>query len=275
MRDRDRKPPFRRPGGKPFEKGHKSSGRPAWREREASPDGPAILYGWHTVSAALANPERHIRKLLLTENAARRLADENIDTRVTPEIVRPNLIDQRLGPDAVHQGFLAEADPLPSPDIDTLAQEGIVLVLDQITDPHNVGAIMRSAAAFAVKAIVTTARHSPEATGVLAKSASGALELVPLVLVQNLARALNALNERGFLTVGLDSEGGEDLGKVELREPLALVLGAEGKGLRQLTRETCATVARLDMPGDIKSLNVSNAAVLALYIGASRLGLMG
>jgi 23S rRNA (guanosine2251-2'-O)-methyltransferase len=275
MSDRDRKPPFRRGGAKPFDKGRKPAGRPAWRDREPNPDGPSILYGWHTVSAALANPQRHIRKLLLTENAARRLADDNIDTRVTPEIVRPNLIDQRLGPDAVHQGLLAEADPLPSPDIDTLEQQGIVLVLDQITDPHNVGAILRSAAAFAVKAIVTTARHSPEATGVLAKSASGALELVPLVLVQNLARALNALNDRGFLTVGLDSEGGEDLGRVELRQPLALVLGAEGKGLRQLTRETCQTVARLDMPGEIKSLNVSNAAVLALYIGASRLGLMG
>ncbi len=248
-------------------------GRPGVTASPSS-DGPAILYGWHTVSAALANPGRRIRKLLLTENAARRLGEENIDTRVTPEIVRPQLIDQRLGPDAVHQGMLAEVDPLPSPDIETLQQEGIVLVLDQITDPHNVGAILRSAAAFAVKAIVTTARHSPEATGVLAKSASGALELVPLVLVQNLARALTALNERGFLTVGLDSEGSDDLSNVELREPLALVLGAEGKGLRQLTRETCAIVARLDMPGEIKSLNVSNAAVLALYIGASRLGLM-
>jgi tRNA(Leu) C34 or U34 (ribose-2'-O)-methylase TrmL len=128
--------------------------------------------------------------------------------------------------------------------------------------------------AFAVKAIVTTARHSPEATGVLAKSASGALELVPMVTVQNLARALNELNEAGFLTVGLDSEGTEDLAVIPLRQPLALVLGAEGKGLRQLTRETCNAVARLDMPGDIKSLNVSNAAVLALYVGASRLGLM-
>src|SRR5215208_5820750 len=137
MSDRDRKPPFRRGAGKAFEKGRKPAGRPPWREREASGDGPAILYGWHTVAAALANPQRHIRKLLLTENAARRLADENIDTRVTPEIVRPNLIDQQLGPDAVHQGFLAEADPLPSSDIDTLEQQGIVLVLDQITDPHN------------------------------------------------------------------------------------------------------------------------------------------
>src|SRR3984893_1961422 len=279
MSDRDRKQRFQRAPGKGHEKGfgkgRDAGRRPAWRDREASSDGPAILYGWHTVAAALANPQRQIRKLLLTENAARRLADENVDTRVTPEIVRPALIDQRLGPDAVHQGLLAEADPLPSPDIDTLPQPGILLVLDQITDPHNVGAILRSAAAFAVKAIVTTARHSPEATGVLAKSASGALELVPMVTVQNLARALTEMNDQGFMTVGLDSQGSENLGSVALQQPLALVLGAEGKGLRQLTRETCSVVARLDMPGEIKSLNVSNAAVLALYVGATRLGLMG
>src|SRR5450432_2377978 len=275
MSDRDRKQPFRRGGGKGADKAGQSGRRAPWRDRDASPDGPVILYGWHTVAAALANPRRQIRKLWLSENAARRLADDNIDPRVTPEIVRPALIDQRLGPDAVHQGLLAEADPLPSPDIDALPETGIVLVLDQITDPHNVGAILRSAAAFAVKAIITTARHSPEATGVLAKSASGALELVPLVTVQNLARALGELNDRGFMTVGLDSEGTEDLGTVALRQPLALVLGAEGKGLRQLTRETCSVVARLDMPGEIKSLNVSNAAVLALYIGATKLGLMG
>jgi 23S rRNA (guanosine2251-2'-O)-methyltransferase len=275
----DRKPPFRRPGGKPFDKtrdkGRTAGGRAAWRERDSGADEPVILYGWHTVTLALQNPARRFRKLVLTENAARRLADDNIALNITPEIVRPSQIDQRLGPDAVHQGLLAEADPLPSPDIETLEADGIVLVLDQITDPHNVGAIMRSAAAFAVKAIVTTNRHSPEATGVLAKSASGALELVPLVTVQNLARALTTLNERGFMTVGLDSEGGEDLSAMALQPPLALVLGAEGKGLRQLTRDTCSQVARLDMPGAIKSLNVSNAAVLALYIGATRLGLMG
>jgi 23S rRNA (guanosine2251-2'-O)-methyltransferase len=275
MSERDRKPQFRRGGGKASDRGRESGRRPPWRDRDANPDGPVILYGWHTVAAALANPQRRIRKLWLTENAARRLADEKTDTKVTPEIVRPSLIDQRLGPDAVHQGLLAEADPLPSPDIETLAQEGIVLVLDQITDPHNVGAIMRSAAAFGVKAIVTTARHSPEATGVLAKSASGALELVPLVTVQNLARALTEMNDQGFMTVGLDSQGSENLAAVALRQPLALVLGAEGKGLRQLTRETCSLVARLDMPGEIKSLNVSNAAVLALYIGSVGLGLMG
>lgn len=270
MNDRDRRPRVPRAGGNrgPRREARHGGGR------EPRTNDTVILYGWHTVSAALANPQRTIRKLFVTENAARRLADEAIETRVTPQVVRPSEIDHRLGPDAVHQGLLAEADPLPAPDIDTLPQDGLVLVLDQITDPHNVGAIMRSAAAFAVKAIVTTARHSPEATGVLAKSASGALEHVPLVIVQNLARALGAMNDRGFLTVGLDSDGEADLGAVPLRQPLALVLGAEGKGLRQLTRQTCSTVARLDMPGEIKSLNVSNAAVLALYIGASRLGLL-
>ncbi len=271
MSDHDRKRRFQRPTGKPSRSG---PARGSWRERNSHGDDVVILYGWHTVAAALANPRRRIRKLMLTENAARRLAEENIETRITPEIVRPQQIDHLLGPDAVHQGLLAETDPLPTPSIETLPEDGIVLVLDQITDPHNVGAIMRSAAAFAVKAIVTTARHSPEATGVLAKSASGALELVPLVLVQNLARALTALNERGFLTVGLDSAGEENLAAVPLRQPLALVLGAEGKGLRQLTRETCDVMTRLDMPGDIKSLNVSNAAALSLYICASRLGLM-
>src|SRR6202790_5875111 len=131
MSERDRKPKFRRGGGKASNPGHEPGRRPPRPGRDSSPDGPVILYGWHTVAAALANPQRRIRKLLLTENAARRLADENIDTRVTPEIVRPNLIDQRLGPDAVHQGLLAEADPLASPDIDTLAQDGIGLVLQQ------------------------------------------------------------------------------------------------------------------------------------------------
>ena len=150
------------------------------------------------MAAALANPQRRIRKLWLTENAARRLADDKIELRVTPEIVRPSLIDARLGPDAVHQGLLAEAEPLDSPDIGDLPQEGIILVLDQITDPHNVGAILRSAAAFAVKAIVTTARHSPEATGVLAKSASGALELVPLVTVIKSGARAERIERPGF-----------------------------------------------------------------------------
>src|ERR1700730_6003001 len=164
--------------------------------------GPIILYGWHPVKAALENPARRIRHLWTTENAARRLADEHVALPVAREIVRPDAIASRLPADAVHQGLMAEADPLLAPDIENLRPDGFVLVLDQITDPHNVGAILRSAAAFATGAIVTTARHSPEATGVLAKSASGATEYVQLVLVQHLARALGALKVRGFLVVG-------------------------------------------------------------------------
>ncbi len=222
-----------------------------------------VLYGWHTVTAALTNPKRRIRRLLATENALRRLADEGIASPIAPEVMRSDALAARLTPDAVHQGLIAEADPLPSPAIEDLPAAGIVLVLDQITDPHNVGAILRTAAAFAVGAVITTARHSPEAT-----SASGALELVPIVIVQNLARALAALKDCGFLTVGLDSAAPDDLAAIELRQPLALVLGAEGRGLRQLTGATCDRLARLDLPGTIKSLNVSNAAALALYIAA-------
>jgi len=231
----------------------------------------AVLYGWHTVTAALANPARRFHRLLATENAARRLADERIAFPISPEVVRPDTIAGRLSPDAVHQGLLAETDPLPSPHIEEFVPEGIILALDQITDPHNVGAILRSAAAFAVTAIVITARHSPEATGVLAKAASGALEHVPLVTVQNLARGLANLKQRGCLLVGLDSTGDCDLAAADLRAPLVLVLGAEGKGLRQLTRASCDIVARLNLPGAIKSLNVSNAAALALYVADTRL----
>ncbi len=272
----DRKKPFK--AFKPFKrdrpKGDRSKSPGFSRARnkpDALPDGVAILYGWHTVQAALDNPDRRIRTLYATENAAKRLTEEVAGLRVAPQIVRPDEIARRLSADAVHNGLLAEADPLEPPDLSELAPEGIVLVLDQITDPHNVGAILRSAAAFGVKALITTARHSPEATGALAKSASGALEFVPMVLVQNLARAMAALKERGFLVVGLDSEGDADLSAVALSAPLALVLGAEGKGLRQLTRDTCDRLARIDLPGAIKSLNVSNAAALALYVATTRL----
>jgi len=231
-------------------------------------DDLVILYGWHTVTAALRNPNRRLRRLLVTDNAARRLEEEGIKATIAPEIVRPSAIDDRLLPDAVHQGLYLETDPLPTPAIEEVPARGTVLVLDQITDPHNVGAIFRSAAALAATAIVTTQRHSPDATAALAKAASGALELVPLVTVQNLGRGLAALKERGFMVVGLDSDGEADLSDMKLRKPLALVLGAEGKGLRQSTRELCDKVARIDMPGEIKSLNVSNAAVLSLYIAS-------
>jgi 23S rRNA (guanosine2251-2'-O)-methyltransferase len=263
MRQRDPRPP-----PAPGQKSRKTTGKPGWprkgehRRPQHSPrplakplaDGDVILYGWHTVKAALENPARRIRKLYATENAARRLAEDGITPAVEPEMVRPDAIAHRLGPDAVHNGLLAEADPLPSPELEEIEPAGIVLVL----------------AGFAVAAVVTTARHSPEATGVLAKSASGALEYVPIVTVQNLARALETLRERGYLLVGLDSTGESDLGDAPLRAPLALVLGAEGKGLRQLTRATCDQVARLDLPGRIKSLNVSNAAALALYVASKR-----
>jgi len=287
MPDRDRNPPSRppRPSPSPWRgRATRYSGAPGKRGdraargvarfahgRSSEGDGPAILYGWHTVAAALENPARRFHRVLATENAARRLAETGLAPPAL-EVVRPDAIAALVGPEAVHQGLYAEAEPLPSPPIEDLDPHGVVLVFDQITDPHNVGAILRSAAAFAVAAVVTTARHSPEATGVLAKAASGALEHVPIVTVCNLARALGALKERGFLVIGLDGAGETDLAHIELTTPLALVLGAEGKGLRQLTRTTCDQLARLDLPGRIKSLNVSNATALALYIATSRLG---
>ena len=276
MRHRDQKPT--RTGGRfPGPPRHHGDDRrprqggPPFRAPARDRDAPVLLYGWHTVRAALDNPQRRIRRLLATENAARRLADDGGKLPLEPELVRPNAIAALVGPEAVHNGLYAEADPLPSPGLDEIEPAGVALVLDQITDPHNVGAILRTAAAFAVSAVVTTARHSPEATGVLAKSASGALEYVPMVTVQNLARALAELKERGYLTVGLDSSGDTGLAEAALRAPLALVLGAEGKGLRQLTRATCDVVAQLDLPGKIKSLNVSNATALALYVATTRL----
>ncbi len=256
------------------------SGSPRWKKRPVQGggregprgfprdhEGPVVIYGYHSVAEALANPRRKPIRLLATENAVARLTEAGLLGRVTPEIVRPGAIDRLLTPDAVHQGLYLEAEALDGPTLETIPRDGLVLVLDQITDPHNVGAIVRTAAAFAVDAIVTTARHSPEATGVLAKSASGGLEHAPLVLVQNLARALQTLGDRGFLRIGLDSEGDASFDESALGSGgVALVLGAEGKGLRQLTREICDRLARLDAPGAIKSLNVSNAAAIALYV---------
>ena len=230
-----------------------------------------VLYGWHSVKAALENPRRTFRNLLATENAARRLAEEGVTLPLKPEIVRPEAIAALAGAEAVHQGLYAKADPLPSPDIEDVAGSGMILVLDQVTDPHNVGAILRSAAAFAVTAVVTTARHSPQATGVLAKAASGALEYAEIATVPNLARALDALREHNTLLVGLDSSGEADLAAIALAEPLALVIGAEGKGLRHLTRARCDVVARLELPGRIKSLNVSTATAIALHVATTAL----
>ncbi|MEN3931533.1 RNA methyltransferase [Microvirga sp. W0021] len=225
----------------------------------------AIIYGWHPVFEALSNPVRKFKRLLATENSAKKLAEKMPQLPIEPTIVKPGDITHLLEPDAVHQGIYLEAAPLCSPTLETLSNNGIVLALDQITDPHNVGAIVRTAAAFNVEAIITTARHSPAATGVLAKSASGGLEHAPFLVVKNLAEALIKLGERGFQRVGLDSDGEADMGNLSLKRPLVLVLGAEGKGLRQRTRECCDVIGRLDMPGQIKSLNVSNAAAISLY----------
>jgi 23S rRNA (guanosine2251-2'-O)-methyltransferase len=159
--------------------------------------------------------------------------------------------------------------------LDSLQPEGVVVALDQVTDPHNVGAILRSAAAFGVKALIVTGRHSPEVTGVLAKAASGALEHVPICEVRNLAQALEDLGSRGFQRIGLDSDGAEAIGAVKLTAPLCLVLGAEGKGLRPVTQAACDTVVHLPMPGAIRSLNVSNAAAIALYAATTTLSAAG
>lgn len=245
----------------------------AARRRPTEPageEGVVVLYGWHPVSEALNNPRRRPKRLLATENAARRLSEEIGPLALEPEIVRAGEISRKLEPDAVHQGLYLEAEPLDGPALDTIGPDALVLALDQITDPHNVGAIARSAAAFGVSALITTARHSPSATGVLAKAASGALEHVPFVVVRNLAEALITLGERGFRRIGLDSEGSVALAGLDAPRPTVLVLGAEGRGLRQRTRECCDIVARLDMPGAIKSLNVSNAAAVALFALSAR-----
>ena len=251
-------------------KGSKPAARPA-RERAESSFTPkskdmVLIFGYHSVREALRSRRRKNIRLIVTDSAAERLAPEIAQSKVEVRIVSNEEILARVPRDAVHQGMLLEARPLEDMDLSELSGKGIVLVLDQVTDPHNVGAIVRTAAAFNVEAIVTTERHSPEMTGILAKSASGGLEHVAIASVVNLARALNELGDMGYQRVGLDSEGPQDLAQTVLSRPVALVLGAEGKGLRRLSRENCDVLARLDMPGAIKSLNVSNACAVALSI---------
>ena len=223
------------------------------------------LYGVHSVLEACANSHRKLKKLYVTRNMMKQHAAILEKAGCPMEICEPGRISELAPPGAVHQGILADAAPLPAMAVEDIAAGGIVVVLDQITDPHNVGAILRSSAAFAASAVVITARNSPEAGGVLAKAASGALEHVPLVEAVNLARAIETLQGNGFTCIGFDSAAEFVLEDAPVRAPVALVMGAEGKGLRRLTREKCDILARLDMPGKIKSLNVSNAAALALY----------
>jgi 23S rRNA (guanosine2251-2'-O)-methyltransferase len=227
--------------------------------------GPVYLYGLHTVRAALDNPRREKRELLATPNAFARLKETGPIGKVRQREVTPRELDRLLGGEAVHQGVALEVAPVSRFGLDDIEPLRLVVVLDQVTDPHNVGAILRTACAFGADALLTTQRYAPRETGVMAKAASGALDLVPLIEVRNLGDTLERLKQRGMHVLGFDSEAATALAPRRDSAPLAIVLGAEGKGLRQRTRELCDEMVRLDMPGPIKSLNVSNAAAIALY----------
>jgi 23S rRNA (guanosine2251-2'-O)-methyltransferase len=249
---------------------------PAPRAGPEAPRGAVWLYGFHAVAAALANPARRLRRLLLTEEAEATLA-----SRLAPpwaigaERAERARLDQMLGRDVVHQGAALLADPLaPPPLAHVLDRPGPVLVLDQVNDPRNVGAILRSAAAFGAAGVITQERNAPEETGALAKAASGALETVPLLRAVNIARTLVALKAAGCWTVGLDATARAPLDGPSLAaRRVALVLGSEGEGLRRLTRDTCDELAGILLPGGsraLDSLNVSAAASIALYELARR-----
>lgn len=224
------------------------------------------LFGHHAVEEALGNPRRQIHRVVAAGDAAAALG-----RNVTVEAVERDFIDKLVGRDVVHQGIAARVSPLPETDIYEICdigrnrEQATVVVLDQVTDPHNVGAILRSAAAFGAIAIILTERHAAPESGILAKSASGALEHVPLVRVTNLARAMEELKEAGFWCIGLASEAKQTLSSVKSGGRVALCLGAEGAGLRRLTREHCDLLVRLPTSGPIDHLNVSNAAAISLY----------
>ncbi len=230
------------------------------------------LYGRHAVQAALENPDRRCRRLLLAAPAPR--LDDSTDTAwslpsgLVPENTSRDAIEGLLPPGAVHQGTALLVDPLPHYDLTETcspAARGAVVVLDQVTDPRNVGAVLRSAEAFGARAVILQQRHAPDESGALAKAASGALERVPLLRETNLARALDALKEIGYWCVGLDAGAEQTLAALGLDRPAALVLGAEGAGLRRLTAERCDQLARLPIDERADSLNVSAAAAVALY----------
>lgn len=221
--------------------------------------------------AALQNPKRTIIKLNVTENAAHRFADDLKKYADKLTIVKAADLDRLVGADAVHQGLVLETHPLPDLSLEQAIEQAptdkraVFVILDQITDPHNVGAILRSCSAFSVCAVIMPARNSVEYSGVLAKAASGAVEHVPLVRVSNLARALKTLQDAHITVVGFDSDLADDFETVCDHQRIALIFGAEGKGMRRLTRENCDHLVRLATTGPIKSLNVSNACAVALY----------
>jgi 23S rRNA (guanosine2251-2'-O)-methyltransferase len=237
-----------------------------------APDG--WLYGDHAVMAALANPARKFRRLVLTHAKLDELGSElkgRIEEQIAPELVDKDAIARLLPENAIHQGIALLPAPLHDYRIEDLLEDAdresmVIAVLDQVTDPHNVGAILRSAAAFNVAAIIVPDRHSPPITGVLAKAASGAVETVPIIRVGNLSRALDQLAENGFWRIGLDGQAQEELAEAAARfQKVAVVLGAEGKGLRQLTAQKCDLLAKLPISPKVESLNVSNAAAITFY----------
>ena len=235
------------------------------------------LYGRHAVLAALANPERRIDRVLATKEAAERHAGEiGKDLARKIEILSREDLAHRLPGGAVHQGLAALVAPLEEPQVEDLlarcGDDALVLALDQVTDPHNVGAILRSAAAFGLAGVIVTERHAPADTGVLAKSASGALELVPLVRAVNLARTLEQLKKEGFWLYGLDERGDAPIHGLDLKGRACIVLGAEGEGLRRLTSEKCDRLTTIPTSAALAALNVSNAAAIAAYEWARRRG---
>ncbi|MBS0243101.1 MAG: 23S rRNA (guanosine(2251)-2'-O)-methyltransferase RlmB [Proteobacteria bacterium] len=267
----------RRPWQRPERKantGERRDGQGYAPRRRDEPEGPLRIWGIHAAEAALANAQRTVNEILLTETAESRLAEVLKQRGAKSKRVTPRDLDRLLGNDTVHQGALLEVEALPEASLDDAValagKGGPLVVLDQVTDPHNVGAILRSSAVFGAAALIMTRRHSPPLGGALAKAASGALELVPIVLVPNLARALDDLTDAGVRLVGLDGEADADIAMEEFSQPAGIVLGSEGKGLRRLTQEHCDALVRIGASGGLASLNVSNAAAVALYAAKAR-----
>jgi 23S rRNA (guanosine2251-2'-O)-methyltransferase len=244
---------------------------PTRPERVERPQaGAQWLYGLHAVQAALANPRRKLGRAILTPRAIESLGSRLL-ARVQVQTSDPQAIDRLLPPGAVHQGAALEAWPLKSRDLDEILteprpdQRRVVLVLDQLSDPHNVGAILRTAAAFQVTAVIVQDRNAPPQSGALAKAASGALDLIPYIEVVNIARALDDLAKHGFWRIALAGDGDCGLAEAAPAGDVALVLGSEGAGIRRLVRERCEASAFIPISANIESLNVSNAAAIALY----------
>ena len=235
------------------------------------------LFGLHAVRDALMNPGREKLRLILTKNAADRLGDAVAEGGLAPEIADPRRFPAPLDPGSVHQGAALEVKPLDWGGLAACARPdpgAVCVLLDRVTDPHNVGAVLRSAEVFGAQAVIAPARHSAPETGALAKTASGALERQPYLRVRNLAAAMEEMRGMGFLLLGLDGEAEETVGAALAGagdRPVGLVLGAEGPGLRQLTRQTCDALVRIGAAGGFGSLNVSNAAAIALYASQTRL----